>query len=196
MWLYHFSFLDCHPGLGFIKNFPDLCFFYTDLIGLATKYDVPELRVEIIVHFKSECTDYAKQNASQDKTGSWYLPPLRYLFADPGPAAPLRDILIASFRKDAHRWPSLIYDDKRAFWKEMQTCPDLAWHLLATGGLTGKACKLFQEGEVPQLEVSTLQVITPFEEVIPVEENTPVEKSTPGKQIMPVKTVPAEKLPN
>jgi len=155
MWLYGFTLKDCHLGLNGYANFKDNYVFYTELYALAAKYDVSQLKADVEALFKSHCSLYSASAGRQAHTLSWYFPLLRHVLDDPEIATSLRDIVLASFRQNANRLWSMTEPDKSKFWKEMQDWPELAFHLLATGGLDGKACKIFAEGKVPLMVAPT-----------------------------------------
>jgi len=139
MWLYGFPLPSCraNPGLA-AEVFPEACVFLTDMFSLAEKYDLGELQEEIEWMFKNLCTAYAASPPANTRAGFWYLPLLRHMLTSPNRNGPLLKILLGSFRTHAFGLYSKSDHDKHALWKELQAWPDLALHLLSTGGLDGK----------------------------------------------------------
>lgn len=181
MWLYGFALKDCHTGMNSHTTFKDNYVFYTELYALAAKYDVSQLKLDVESLFKSHCNSYAAYAIRQSQMLSWYFPLLRHLVDNHEAAPPLRDIALTSFRSGAYRLWDMSEQNKTKFWKDMQDWPELAFHLLATGGLDGKACKIFAEGKVPPLVVPTPVAEMPDEEATPVITATETAAATPKK---------------
>ena len=180
MWLYEFPLLDCHPGLRVTANFPDSCIFLTSLFVLAAQYNLPQLKLDIEQLFKAQCTIYSGTSPGKPNAISWYFPLLRLLLTSSDIAPPLRDIFVASFRTNMCRFVNLPEEEKANFCREMQSCPELAWYLLATGGLDGTAMKICSEGKVPFLVKPVIQAAAPVDKITPAATPTPVANTMPA----------------
>jgi len=179
IWLYEFPLLDCHPGLRVTANFPDSCIFLTSLFVLAAQYNLPQLKLDIEQLFKAQCTVYSGTSPGKPNTISWYFPLLRLLLTSSDIVPPLRDIFVASFRTNMCRFVNLPEVEKANFCKEMQSCPELAWYLLATGGLDGTAMKICSEGKVPFLVKPVVQAAAPVDKITPAAD-TVAANATPA----------------
>ena len=181
MWLYGFPIPSCTCVPANSDSFLDFSIGLVETIDLAVKYALPKLKDEVETLFETQCTNYAASTSGKDNLGSWYLALLSYLLEDSTHAASQCNIVLALFRTNAAEIFTLPEPEKNKFWFLLQAWPEVALHLLATGGLDGNACKVFQDGKVPP-QVFALTA----ERKLPSPPVTQVKPDTTGTQVKPV----------